>query len=244
MVESVVDICFTHASPRKDAELSRTRSACEYRLPTMRHASQQASQQASQCLQKKDLWQSLRNLENISLSHQSMYCLYRVRRQGRIEARQRPNDTPTPGHAQNIPQCINPPRDGTSTVRRGADHRADSLRQGGASILGIETGNKSFAVNGSQRYRGGLTAGAYPDEAAGFAKAGGLPVRAGVATVNSSSASGPLRLTCSRSATEVAVAVEKNGASEWQEFWDDEVEASYYFNCTTREAQWVRPDGL
>ncbi|CAM9224213.1 unnamed protein product, partial [Laminaria digitata] len=32
--------------------------------------------------------------------------------------------------------------------------------------------------------------------------------------------------------------------SEWREFWDEEVEASYYYNCTTREAQWVRPDGF
>lgn len=32
-------------------------------------------------------------------------------------------------------------------------------------------------------------------------------------------------------------------ASDWQEFWDEQVEASYYYNSVTREAQWVRPDG-
>lgn len=30
--------------------------------------------------------------------------------------------------------------------------------------------------------------------------------------------------------------------SDWQEFWDDEVGAPYYFNSVTREARWICPD--
>lgn len=29
---------------------------------------------------------------------------------------------------------------------------------------------------------------------------------------------------------------------KWREFWDEEMEAWYYFNVSTLEAQWVRPD--
>lgn len=117
------------------------------------------------------------------------------------------------------------------------------MRQGGASSLTREHGNKSFALDGTQKYRG-LTAAACPDATAGFAMAAGSSARTGAATVLSSPASGPLSLTYSGSASD-AVSAELNAAEpEWQEFWDEEVEASYYFNCITREAQWVRPDGF
>lgn len=59
--------------------------------------------------------------------------------------------------------------------------------------------------------------------------------------------SGPLSLTSPRDGLESAM---KEGASlspsssEWEEYWDEEAEASYYFNCVTREALWVRPDGF
>ncbi len=33
-------------------------------------------------------------------------------------------------------------------------------------------------------------------------------------------------------------------SSEWREYWDDEVEASYYYNSVTREALWVCPEGF
>ncbi|CAM9103651.1 unnamed protein product, partial [Discosporangium mesarthrocarpum] len=32
--------------------------------------------------------------------------------------------------------------------------------------------------------------------------------------------------------------------SEWQEYWDEEVEASYYYNAVTGEATWIKPDTL
>lgn len=33
-------------------------------------------------------------------------------------------------------------------------------------------------------------------------------------------------------------------SSEWREYWDDEVEASYYYNSVTGEALWVCPEGF
>lgn len=69
--------------------------------------------------------------------------------------------------------------------------------------------------------------------------------RGGV-TILASLASGPLTLTPPR--LESGSAPKRGGvppsSSEWQEFWDDEVEASYYYNCVTGEALWVRPDGF
>ena len=35
-----------------------------------------------------------------------------------------------------------------------------------------------------------------------------------------------------------------SSASDWREYWDDEVEASYYYNSVTREALWVCPEGF
>ena len=68
--------------------------------------------------------------------------------------------------------------------------------------------------------------------------------RGGV-TVLTSPASGPLSLTPPQVELESTM---KEGASPpssaWQEFWDEEVEASYYYNRLTREALWVRPDGF
>lgn len=72
------------------------------------------------------------------------------------------------------------------------------------------------------------------------------------ATILTSPASGPLSLTTSSVAGGSTSSVKNCNSgtstsslsSEWQEFWDEEVEASYYYNCITGEALWVRPEGL
>lgn len=58
--------------------------------------------------------------------------------------------------------------------------------------------------------------------------------------------SGPLRVTLSGAAGGTATvesSTKTESVSDWQEFWDEEVEASYYYNSVTREALWVRPEG-
>lgn len=74
---------------------------------------------------------------------------------------------------------------------------------------------------------------------------GGASTMEGGANILTSPTSGPLSLTSSSSAGSLVThSPSLSSSSEWQEFWDEEVEALYYFNCRTREAQWVRPDGF
>ncbi|CAM9635941.1 unnamed protein product [Hapterophycus canaliculatus] len=54
--------------------------------------------------------------------------------------------------------------------------------------------------------------------------------------------SGPMNLTLSGQGRTCALS--RYSSPEWREYWDEEVEASYYYNSITREARWVRPEEL
>lgn len=118
--------------------------------------------------------------------------------------------------------------------------------QAGASILGVN--NSSSKLHASERARiGGLSPSSTGHSVAATSARGGASVATtGAAATVTTPASGPLSLASSE-VSELSgdtTATSRHSSCEWQEFWDEEVEASYYFNCVTREAQWVRPDGF
>lgn len=152
-----------------------------------------------------------------------------------------------------------PSQDGmdSATVRRPANqqrhegHRTgiQHLMNAGASILGCGERNKSLAavpsssvdsaggrnqLSPGRRVEGvqpATTTSLPPAETLTTDRGGGLVV----GSVNMSAGG----------AADGAVGREEGLRimSDWEEFWDEEVEASYYYNSVTRQAQWVRPDG-
>lgn len=126
------------------------------------------------------------------------------------------------------------------------------LVQAGASILSNGKTSSTKPSGGGLHFNGArsepsVTCG--QEEAAVFShnlreSRGG---QGGVAVLTSP-ASDPLSLTLSPPVGLESVmkegALPPPSSSEWQEFWDEEVEASYYYNSATREALWVRPDGF
>lgn len=126
------------------------------------------------------------------------------------------------------------------------------LVHAGASILSngktsnIKPNGNGLYLNGSKSEKPAIGCG--PKAVAGFGQAlkestGG---RGGV-TVLTSPASGSLCLTPPQVEAEIAMKEDISPSpsfSGWQEFWDEEVGASYYYNCVTGEALWVRPDGF
>lgn len=53
---------------------------------------------------------------------------------------------------------------------------------------------------------------------------------------------GPINLTLSGQRAKGGLS--PSSSHGWREYWDEEVEASYYYNSVTREARWVRPEEL